>query len=152
VRSPGQYFLRGATTLLDLLSSAGIGDSGVDEVRVTRGGEGGETTRISYARLLADGSGNLQLSGGDIVFVPESLIVIMGQVGDPGELAFREGMTVATAVAAAGGALPTANLGRVYLLRGEERQRVNLRKVMSGRHTDVPLKPGDRVVVRESVF
>ena len=152
VRSPGQYFLRGPTTLLELLSNAGIGDAGVDEVRVTRGGEGGETTRISYARLLADGSGNLALQGGDIVFVPESLIIIMGQVKNPGEVSFREGMTLSTAVAAAGGALPTASLGRVYLVRGEDRQRVNLRKVMRGRHADVQLQPGDRVIIQESVF
>ena len=153
VSEPGMYYLKGNTTVLQMLSEAGgMKLEGIDEVRITHGGEGGEVTVLSYGRLIADGEGNILLSGGDIVFVPELLISIIGQVESPGDIAFRKGMTVSTGLAAAGGPLATANLGRIYILRGEERIRVNLRKILKGRVEDVPLQADDRVLVRESVF
>lgn len=153
VTAPGRYYLRGNTTVLQLLSEAGgVKLEGVDEVRITHGGEGGKVTVLSYERLLANGEGNISLTDGDVVFVPERLITVMGQVNSPGEVAFRKGMTVATGLAAAGGALATANLGRVYILRGEERIRVNMRKIINGRAADVPLEAGDRLLVKESIF
>jgi len=153
VSTPGMYYLRGVTTVLQVLSEAGgLKLEGVDEIRITHGGEGGEVTVISYERMIETGEGNISLSGGDIVFVPERLVTVMGQVEQPGGVAFRNGMTVSTGLAAAGGALPTANLGRVYVIRGDERIRVNVRKVLKGKAEDVTLQAGDRLLVRESIF
>jgi polysaccharide export outer membrane protein len=152
VREPGQVFLRGPTSVLEVLSAAGgVKGLGASEVQVTRASTG-QTQRLSIERLLSTGEGNISLQGGDVVFVPENLISVMGKVQKPGDVAFREGMTVATTIAAAGGALPEANLGRVYILRGDERIRINLRRVLSGRSPDVAVQSGDRVFVRESVF
>ncbi len=151
VAKPGLYYLRGPTTVLQILSEAGgVSRGGVTEVRVTRGGEGGAVSVLSYEQLITQQVGDLSLAAGDIVFVPQSLITLMGQVAKPGEIPYREGLTVTQCIAAAGGSLPIADLGHVYILRGEQRIRVNVRRVLKGRAADVPVQPGDRVFVRES--
>lgn len=151
VQKPGVYYLHGPTNVLQILSEAGgVVREGVNEVRVTRGGD--NAVVIPYDQLLAQGSDEWKLQSGDVVFVPQSLVTVMGSVGKPGEIAFREGLTVSRAIAAAGGALATANLGHVYILRGDVRTRVNVRKVLAGDAADVLVQPGDRVVVDESTF
>ena len=110
------------------------------------------STVLSYEHLLLSGEGNLVLGGGDIVFVPELIISVIGQVEQPGHQALRRGMTVSTGLAAAGGPLPTADLSRVYVNRGEERIRVSVRKILKGRIEDTPLQADDKILVRESVF
>ncbi len=153
VAKPGMYYLKGSTTLLQLLGEAGgVKSAGIREIRVTRGKDGGSLTLIPYEQLIDAGSGNIELMGGDVVMVPESLVSVMGSVGKPGEVAYREQLTVSMAIAAAGGAAPTANLGRVFILRGDARIRVNVRKVLSGKLPDVAVEPGDRIFVKESAF
>lgn len=153
VKEPGVYYLRGDTTVLEILSEAGgVSAEGVAEVRVTHGGEDGEVTRIPFDTLLRRGEGNLALQGGDIVFVPESVVTVMGSVGKPGVVALREDLTLTRAIAAAGGALDTANLGRVTIMRGEQRIVVNVRRIMKGQAEDLPVEPGDRIFVGESVL
>ena len=76
---------------------------GVNEVRVTRPGDDGQVV-LSYDRLVAEGWGNLNVAGGDVVYVPEGLVYVMGQVKEPGPVAFREQMTLTRCLAASGGA------------------------------------------------
>ena len=153
VAKPGLYYLKGSTTVLEILSEAGGASiEGVNEVRITRGGEEGDVTVVPYDHLLGRGEGNLELKGGDIVFVPESLVTVMGQVNKPGDISLRDDLTVSDCIAAAGGAHETANLGRVWILRGDERIRVNVRKVLAGKAEDVRVQAGDRVFVGESAF
>jgi polysaccharide export outer membrane protein len=153
VAEPGLYFLTGKTTVLELLSQAGgvLGGT-ASEVRVTHGGDRSNVTVVPFQPLVAEGQGNLVLRAGDLVYVPESLVSVMGSVGQPGEVAYRENLTVSQAIAAAGGPTNLANLGHVYVLRGEQRIRVNVRKVLKGRSDDVLVQPGDRVYVKESSF
>lgn len=153
VGKPGLYHLKGETTVLELLTEAGgVAGAGVDEIRITHGEEGDKVTMVPYDALLERGEGNLTLSAGDIVFVPELRVSVMGAVKAPGDVAFRDDLTITTCLAGAGGALPVANLGRVYILRDGKRIRVNMRKVLSGKAEDVPMVAGDRVFVRESAF
>jgi len=153
VSKPGVYFLQGPTTVLEILSLAGgVDDSGVDEVRITHESGQGDTVVIPYERLLAPGTESVALAAGDIVFVPQSVVSVMGSVAKPGEITLREGLTVSRALAAAGGALPTANLRKVWVLRGEERTAINVRKVLDGKQADFVLSAGDRVIVDESMF
>lgn len=148
VAKPGVYFLRGPTTVLQILSEAGgVNPSGVNEVRLSQGE--GEGTSLPYDALLS-GAITPALRAGDVVFVPASMVSVMGEVQKAGDIAFREGLTVSKAIAAAGGAASTASLGRVFILRGTERIRVNVRRILSGRAADVPLLPGDQVFVAES--
>lgn len=153
VGKPGVYYIRGPTTLLELLGEAGgVDNQGVNEVRLTRGEGDGTVIVLPFDELVSRGIGNVPLNGGDVIFVPESLVYVSGQVGKPGSVAFREGLTVARAITEAGGAAGAANLGRVTLLRGEERIRVNVRKVLKGKEADVPVQAGDQIVVGESVL
>jgi polysaccharide export outer membrane protein len=153
VGKPGVYYIRGPTTLLELLGQAGgVNRQGVNEVRLTRAGGDGGVTVLPFEDLVSRGVGNLPLAGGDVVFVPESLVYVSGQVSKPGSVAFREGLTVARAITEAGGAADAANLGRVTLLRGDQRIRVNVRRILKGKDPDVPVLAGDQVVVGESVL
>lgn len=153
VPKPGMYYLRGETTLLELLALAGgVNRSGVGELRVTHSDSAVAVSVVSYEALIGRGEGNLTVAGGDVVFVPESHVTVMGQVQKPGDVAFREDLTVSAAIAAAGGALGTANLGRVYILRGDQRIRVDVRKALAGKVEDPEVQAGDRIVVRQSVF
>lgn len=153
VAKPGVYFLRGPTTLMQLLSEAGgVAPAGVNEVRVSRNDQPDSVAVIEYEQLLRGGSADRRVAGGDIVFVPQSLVSVMGQVGKPGEVSFREGLTVSQCVAAAGGHLPTAALGNLYILRGDKRIRVNLRRILAGNADDLVLEAGDRLYVPESAI
>ncbi len=153
VARPGLVYVRGPTTLLELLGQVGgVSKEGVDEIRLTRGGEGGETQVLSYERLVADGTGGLLIAGGDVVFIPESQVHVLGQVVRPGPIAYREGLTVSRCISAVGGAAAVASLGRVWILRGDERIRVNLRRILRGKAEDVVVQGGDRIFVGESVF
>ena len=153
VAKPGQYYLHGTTTVLQILGEAGgVNRGGANEIRITRGSETEDVTVVPYELLVSQGKGNLTLEGGDVVFVPESLVSVMGQVAKPGDVAYRDDLTVSTCIAAAGGALPTANLGRVFILRDGQRTRVNIRKVVSGKVDDPDVESGDRIFVGESAF
>ncbi|MDP2307587.1 MAG: polysaccharide biosynthesis/export family protein [Pseudomonadota bacterium] len=149
---PGTYFLRGPTTVLQILSEGGgVSGEGVGEVRITRGAAD-EVVVLPYQQLLAQGGDDFALAAGDTVFVPQSMVSVLGQVGQPGEVPFRDGITISQCIASVGGAQPTADLARVYILRGDQRIRVNLRKVLNGRAIDATLQPGDRIYVRESAI
>lgn len=152
VAKPGTYYLRGPTTALQIIGEAGgLSRDGVKEIKLSHGGQGDDGASVPYEQLLATGPGAVMVESGDIVSVPLTLVTVMGQVAKPGEVTFREGLTISQAIAAAGGALPTADLGRVYILRGEKRIRVSLRKILSGKAPDVTVQVGDRVIVQESL-
>lgn len=150
VANPGVYHLRGPTTLLEILGEAGgVLSDGVNEIRIT---SADNVVRVVwYKELLQEGT-ERTLNAGDVVFVPESRISVMGEVGQPGEIAFREGLTLSQSIAAAGGLLPTGSKRRVFILRGEEQIRVDLASVLSGEETDVLLEPGDGVFVKRAFF
>lgn len=153
VARPGLYFLRGPTSVLDILSEAGgVNHGGANEVRLNHGGAEGALTVLSYDELVSQKVPAPELAAGDIVVVPPSVLTVMGQVSKPGEIAFRSGMTISQCIAAAGGALPVANLGNVTILRGTETIRVDVRRILRGKAADVVVQPGDRVYVNESVF
>ena len=152
VANPGVYYLEGPTTLLELLSAAGgVSRGGVDEIRVTHGGDEDRVSTIAYQDLLEGGT-EARVEAGDIVFVPDSLVAVMGEVGKPGEIAFREGMTVSQSIAAAGGITVAGSKRRVFVLRGEEQIRVNLARILTGDDPDLVLEPGDRVFVKRAIF
>ena len=153
VAKPGLYYLHGPTTVMAILSEAGgVAQSGVNEVRITHQGEEQAPVVLPYNELLSRSADELSVRGGDIVFVPQSLVTVIGSVAKPGEVAYRNGLTVTQCIANTGGALATAALGQVYVLRGDKRIRVNLRRVFSGQAADVLLEAGDKLYVPESAI
>jgi polysaccharide export outer membrane protein len=151
VKRPGDFYLSGPTTLLELIARAGNIDAekSAREVRVRRAS--GETVVVGIDALLSTGDGDLLLRPDDVVTVPPGQFVyIAGEVEKPGEVVFWEGLTVTQALTKVGGPSETARLKGAYILRGGERIPVNLRRILEGREADIALEPGDQLFLRES--
>ncbi len=72
-----------------------------------------------------------------------------GQVPHPGEFQLVTPTTVFEAISRAGGIGEFANSKKIYVLRGGQRIFFNYKQVLKGKNMaqDIPLKPGDHVVV-----
>lgn len=107
--------------------------------------------KSAYAGILHEPIVNV-----DIVDFQKPFFTISGQVGKPGQYDLRQDLTVAEAVAVAGGMVGTAKQ-QVFLLRRTPEGthyrvlRVNLGKVLNGRKAKevATLEPGDMIYVPE---
>ncbi|WP_247712151.1 polysaccharide biosynthesis/export family protein [Qipengyuania qiaonensis] len=72
---------------------------------------------------------------------------VIGEVTSPGEFTYRQGMTILSAISAAGGYTYRAQEGEVEVVRS-----VNGREVRSRASEDAPILPGDRIRVYEKWF
>jgi len=87
-----------------------------------------------------------------------SLVKVVGQVAHPQEIPYREGMTVLDAVLAVGGLSQFASGNRSRIVRIENGKEtvihVKLDNLVNGGdvHQNIPLKPGDVLVVPQSMF
>ncbi len=163
VVDPGVYQLIGSRSLLEVIGEAGgvREDSGA-QVLVLRT-EAGSERKLDFdlEALIAgnDLSLNVPLLPGDIVMVPFSrrlTVYVTGAVENPGPVAYQssEGITALQAITAAGGPTQRANLRSVHILRkqpggGQERIKVNVKKIQSGKVDDPVLEKNDTVVVGE---
>ncbi len=91
---------------------------------------------------------------GDIVEIPKKpkRISVTGEVREPGNYTYEEGMKALDAISIAGGPSPNAKLGSIKIFREISTQRkvykLNLKKVLSGRtELDIRLLPGDIILV-----
>ncbi len=152
VKKPGIYQLSGPTSVLEIVAMAGgMSTTGVNELRITRRGASDPIVIRLDGAEADDGTWNLQ--EGDTVMVPPPKVVyVAGEVDKPGAVPFSEGMTVSQAVILAGGSKQQANLRKVFIKRGDQQIRVNLKKVLQGREEDVVLQPDDQVLLSESVL
>ncbi len=163
VVNPGVYQLIGTRTLLEVIGEAGgVREDSGTEVLVLRTEAGRERkVDVDLEALVAGGdlTLNLPLVPGDIVMVPFSrrlTVYVTGAVENPGPVTFQssEGITVLQAITAGGGPTQRANLRSVHILRkqpdgGQEKIKVNLKKIQSGKMDDVALQKNDTVVVGE---
>lgn len=160
VRLPGMIPLTGGMTLVEALTRAGgatgITSSGeVAIVRVKKEGrpvneDGDEPIRVSLRELESGGrEGNVELQDGDTIYVlrAESFYVF-GEVKSPGAHSVRENMTVLQALALAGGATVDAALNRIRIIRMENGERKEMKKV---KLTEL-VKAGDTIIVPERYF
>ncbi len=160
VKAPALYELKGRTTLLEFISTAGglAADAG-QYAYVTRKEQKSrdsidgrqEIIRIDLKKLMEEGDThqNILIRDGDSVFVSNmQKIYVTGQVASTGAYPYEEGLTVIKALTNAGGLSDIASPTRIRIIRkgnGEERV---LRKVKM----DDPVKPEDVIVVPESFF
>lgn len=153
VTRPGLYYLTGPTTLLQLLSKAGgISKANIREVQVQRG-EGTPIVVKLDDLVGGDGSGDFLLQKGDSIYIPDSLAVFVGgEVAHPGEVPYKQGMTITEAITLAGSWNPAALKSTVYILRDGQRMRVNVRRILRAKDADILLIPGDQVQVPESAL
>lgn len=155
VAAPGEYPLtKKSVHISDILVRAGgLIDPATPRAELFREGPTGREVLSVDLFLITkgDAAADVEVLPGDSLVVPQAQqIFVDGMVQKPGSLPFRDGMTLSTAVAAAGGVTGTALLGKVKLIRGESQTVVNLRRVLKGLDADVALKPGDHVNVPES--
>jgi polysaccharide export outer membrane protein len=157
VIKPATYPLeKKRTTVSDLLVRAGgLAEANAPRAFVFRE-VAGETARleVDLERLNAgDPSADMELRAGDRLYIPPvESVFVDGQVQKPGAIAYRDGMTVTQAIAQAGSTSGTARKAGVYIMRGDERIPVNLKRILSGDQADIALRPSDRIYIPESVF
>jgi polysaccharide export outer membrane protein len=178
VKNPGVHQLQGHKTLVEVLSLAGGLDAAAGpKVKITRRLEWGH---IPLKNAVADPTGqfavaevslkaildaknpeeNIVMRPNDVVSVPRAeMVYVGGQVLKAGGFVLneRETISVLQALTLAGGLDRAASPQHARILRsvrpGEERAEmaVDLRKIMEGRATDIPLRPEDILFVPASV-
>jgi polysaccharide export outer membrane protein len=109
--------------------------------------------------LSGDPHHNVFVHPGDLLYVPPlrgQRVSVMGLVGTPKSMAFREGLRLSEAIAMAGGPTKDADKGDVRVIRGPlSNPRVyeaSIKALYRGRTHDVQLEAGDVVFVTEHWF
>jgi polysaccharide export outer membrane protein len=138
VRTPQKVPMMGTKSLLEALTDAGsMNSSAGSEVTVTH--VSGEQTVIDMKDVLAANS--YMLHDGDIVAVPKNeTFTIQGQVRNTGILLWQRNMTLAQAVALAGGLNEKGKYGGAEAVR-----------VMNGKPVTVKLREQDPVLPNDSI-
>jgi protein involved in polysaccharide export with SLBB domain len=175
VQAPGVYPMTAPMTLLEGISLAGgtlalanFSDqeaAGVSEqladlkhsFLIRRG----KMLPVDFQRLLNAGDlgQNVYLEPDDFVYLPAARareVYVLGAVAQPRPVPFKEGMTVAAAVASAYGTIKGAYMHHVTLIRGSLAQPevavVDYKKVIRGEARDIALQPQDIVYVPFSPY
>jgi polysaccharide export outer membrane protein len=166
---PGQFQVRPGMRLADLVAEAGgaarasshqvptlLGN--LDLARLMRNGEAVPVS-IPLA-IQGDALHNIRIRAGDQLYIPpitSEIIMVLGDVGQPQPMAYREGIRLSEALARAGG-LVTSRADRkdIRIVRGPLREprvyTANMKDLTSGTATDVELAPGDIVYVTKSWY
>jgi len=78
-------------------------------------------------------------------------VYVTGEVGKPGAYALLPNMTALQALTSAGGFTQFSNPKKIYVLRNQGGKQVkipfNYKMVVDGKQDDIPLQPGDTIVV-----
>jgi polysaccharide export outer membrane protein len=173
----GVHDLNRRTTLLQLLCSLGsptVGVSGgggsvagpsmraADYKRayVLRGGK--KIKEDFYALFVkGDTTEDIFMESNDSLFIPQLLdrsVYVLGAVTSPKAIEYRDGMTVMEAILEAGGFTKFASQNDTQIRRKEANKEISLpvraKEIIQGGSMDqnVKLKPGDYVIVKESLF
>jgi polysaccharide biosynthesis/export protein len=175
VQVPGIYPMTAPMTLLEAVSIAG-GALSMSAFR-QQGAEGanddladlqrsfvlrqGRLLPVNFQRLIQRGdlSQNIYLQPDDFVYFPAATVrqvYVLGAVQQPRAVPFKEGMTVAAAVASAYGTINGAYMHHVTVIRGSlsnpEVAVVDYRRVLKGEAQDIALQPKDIVYVPFSPY
>ena len=167
--TPGQFRVRPGMRLADLVADAGgpaiaevhqvptlIGN--LDLARLVRNGE---TVPVSVPLAIqGDPKHNVRVRAGDQLYIPpitSEIIMVLGEVGQPQPMAYREGIRLTEVLARAGGTnMPRADRKDIRIVRGPLREprvyTTNLKALTMGKATDVELLPGDIVYVTKSWY
>ena len=154
VNSPGRYPITPRTTLVDLLAQAGgTKETASDIGYVVRKEESGELSRypvnLDAIKEIPDAPSTWTLVVGDSLVVPRGeQFSIVGEVTSPGRYRIDPGMTVLQAVARAGGITERGSERRIQLKRTEKPGQYRTLHAKPGD----PVKPGDIILVKESIF
>jgi len=166
VKQPGNLGFSGRWTLLEALTAAGgVTENHGNVVHVLRRADNGLSDQVTIELddllLKADPKVNIPIFANDLINVPATIEVIvycLGEVGRPGALSFKsnERITLLAAIAHAGGLTDRASMKilvkRANTASGPKELTVDYKKILAGKESDVELRQGDVVVVKESFF
>lgn len=166
VRKPGVYYLKGNSTLLDILTQAGgLTENASKTILIQR--ESGKSKAITKIDTLVVNleelqkgvslHGDIQLKNGDKIFVKEmEFFYIQGEVAHPGKYEVTDDLTVIKAISLAGGFGKFANRKKVEIHRKQDGQEfvieVNIKDVLKNKISDVTIQPSDVIVVKSRRF
>jgi polysaccharide export outer membrane protein len=110
-----------------------------------------DTVKQAYVGILHD-----PIVDVDLKDFQKPFFTVSGQVGKPGQYELRQDITVAEAIAVAGGMAPTAKT-QVFLFHRAsndwfEVEKIDLKDILKGKklNEDATVKPGDMIYVPES--
>lgn len=166
VKGAGSITAPGRWLLLDLLvASGGLADGHGDRIHVLRRSENelADQLVIDVDDLMLRGlpEVNIPIFSGDLVNVPTRSSVsvyCLGAVRSPGEIRFSnsERIGLLAVIVRAGGLSDTASKKiRIKRRQGDtfgEEIVIDYKRLLSGKEQDPTLRPGDVVIVRESLF
>jgi polysaccharide biosynthesis/export protein len=160
IQAPGAYPLATPMTLLEALSVAGGvtpvagSPTGLPDLRNSFLMRQGNIVRVDFYRLLTLGdlSQNVYLQPDDFIFIRSSLvrdIYVLGAVAAPNIVPYTDSVTLVSALTAAGGPVPYAQVNEVAIVRGSLSSpriaMVNFKEIYKGALPDLKLEPGDIV-------
>ena len=158
---PGTYDISRRTTLLQMLCTVGeIKSADLKRSYLLRNGK---KIKSDFHKLFIDGEikDDIPLETNDSLFIPillEKSVYVLGAVNMPRSLEYREGMTVMEAILEAGGFSKFADQNDIAIRRkdGDKEMSLDVRAKKLIKDGDLSqnlkLKPGDYIVVRESIF
>lgn len=121
----------------------------------------GQMLPVDFQRLLQQGdlSQNIYLRPGDFIYFPAATakeVYVLGAVTQPAAVPYREGLTVAGAIAGAYGTVNGAYMHHVAVVRGSltnpQLTIVDYKRVIRGEAMDIALQPHDIVYVPFSPY
>jgi polysaccharide export outer membrane protein len=110
--------------------------------------------RARIESLYADGWLKKPQASVNVVEYARATITVSGQVNRPGTFTLprNRNMTLLEAIGAAGHFNTRANQRTVLLKRGDRTWEVNVKNILKHPRTDVPLRDGDIIWVKEAIF
>lgn len=155
IKNPGLYELRGGTTILEFISTAGgvtseVGGTATIKRKTTEAGENDQTV-IDLESLIKKGDTafNLPIRDGDSVYISKAdIYYVSGEVNKPGSFKLEPDVTVIKAITMAGGFSKIAAKNKATIIRIVDGQKRELSNVKM----DEPVLPNDVIVVPESFF
>jgi protein involved in polysaccharide export with SLBB domain len=151
VDSPGRKILRREAMPLFAVLAESLVRPEATAATILRNGKEGDTLSLkddqAMATLVMPGD-VIKLSGGPLA--AKKFFYVGGEVGAPGEKAFREGITLTQALLTAGGASPSGKTIRVARRNASgflSTNEYNLRSIEDGKSADPFLEAGDRIEV-----
>lgn len=157
----GVFELLQRSTLLQLLCTLGeVKSADLKKSYLLRNGK---KIKEDFHGLFIGGetSGDVQLESGDSLFLPlllDKSVYVLGAVNTPKAIEYREGLTVMEAILESGGFTKFASQNDTQIRRKEAAADVAIpvkakEIIQSGNmEQNVKLKPGDYIIVKESMF
>ena len=167
VRNPGRYSIEGPMTLLEVIANAGSTTATASNTIIVQRYKDGLAATVAAPALPGDDrsaevlrisledlregrlSANLLLQDSDTIIVPPAeRIYVSGFVKTPGSYILRSGMTVAQAIAEAGGLSERGSSRGIKIVRKDPKGReVEIDAKMSD-----PIRPNDLIRVRQRLI